>query len=342
MSSARLALRTLALPGRQTVTSSEGLLSQVAHGHRALIASTLLARVATETLPFLKPWLVGRIIDALAAPSAHLPGPLIGGLFLLAVATGGATYLYGRSTARLGLSTAAAVRIELAQAWTARGLGGLSRGDALTRFSRDVDRLRAFTDRVYVRSLTGWTRACLPVAMLLAIEPTLALIALSVLPLQRVALARLERRMETAAHAASDAHARLFEVLNEALDGPPRIRGKAELLARAEALEVAELRSARLQAAIRGLVLLGTGVGLSLVWGFGAHLVRTGGLSLGGLVSFAGYVALAYRPFRQLAAASKTYRTGLASLDRIADAVARSRAQPSSRPGPFDHGLPPR
>lgn len=325
VAAARLVLRTF-VPGLGGPrTTAEALLGRVTRAQGWLLATTLVLRLTSETLPLAKPWLVGALVDQLSNPEAlTASGPLLG-LFLLASMQSVATLGYGVASARLGLRTVRAVRQELTGTWLHHGRGGLSVGDALTRTGRDVGRLRAFTDRVFVRSLTGTIRGVLPALVLLALDPFLAGAALCLLPIQRFGVVRLEARIESASRRASEAHAALFEGLERFFRDESCSSIADELAKQSGDLEKEELGAARFQAAIRAWVVLGTGIGIAVVWTLGSRRVDSGAMSLGELVSFAGYVALAYRPFRQLAGVSKTFSAGTASLERVAEALDRAR-----------------
>lgn len=267
-----------------------------------------------------KPWLVGVLVDRLTSPGPLIHPWALMGLFLLAAGRALSLFAYGEASARLGLRTVSTVRRELVTHWLRSGRGGVSMGDALTRMGRDVGRLRSFTDRIYIRSVTGSIRALLPALVLIGLDPALSALALLFLPLQRWAVSRLERRIEDASRRASEAHAKLYEKVEAFLHHPTEAAA-TDVTEQSQRLEEEELRSARMQAAIKGAAAFGTGLGIACVWAAGSRQVATGTMTLGELVSFTGYVTLAYRPVRQLANVSKTYSAGSASLARVAETL---------------------
>ena len=297
--------------------------------HPWLLAATVGARLLAELSPMARPALVGWLVDLCAASDGRVAPAFVWGVLGIGAAgllQAGSTQAYAECSARLGLATVQHLRMQLVSRWLAPGALPLSLGDILTRSSRDVDRLRSFVDRLYVRSVTLVARGVVPIIALFCLETRLAVVALAVLPIQQATLAIVGRRMQTASRSTSEAHAELLDGLERALraaESPRGIEGAAtemtahDLGERGAAVEAAELRTARLLAAIRALVLAGTATGLAATWWVGIAMLENGELTLGGLVSFTGYATLAYRPFRQLANAAKVYRSGLASLERI-------------------------
>lgn len=322
VSSLYFALRALRAEPSPTPETPEELLGNAVHGARAALVAAWVTRLAMEVLPFARPFLVGLIVDALSGRPSPVSGQvLLWGLLGLAALRGLVTLSYGLASARVGLATVGAARTAMTQAWLCRGLGGISIGDALTRAGRDADRLRGFTDRVFVRGFTGWVRGLVPGTVLLVSNPGLALLALGVLPVHALVLRRLEKGLGAAAHDASCAHAALYESLEVFFRKPRSETAHRFATQRSEDLEAAELRSAQLETSIRSWALFCTGAGVTAVWAVGFGEVSSGDMSLGELVSFTGYVSLAYRPLRQLAAVSKSYRSGAASLERVAEVL---------------------
>ena len=124
--------------------------------------------------------------------------------------------------------------------------------------------------------------------------------------------------------------------MQENLDGVETVKGLnaegssvAELHEQADRVEADELSTARLSALVRCTTWLLTGIGIMLVWWQGGTRVLAGEMTLGALVAFTGFAELAYRPFRRFTDLVKTYRSGMASLERVQELL----DVPSSVPG---------
>ena len=292
----------------------------------------------------LVPMVVGGLVDALtqspqtAANTALAAAAALLGLGLLrALAVGG----YCEASARLGLGVIADIRSSVFDQLRSPQARALSTGDLITRALRDPDRLRGFVDRVFVRSTTTFARGLFPTVMLFVLHPMLALWALAPIPLQQVLLYFLQLRLRTASRAAARMHAEMAERVQAyvsasktAADRTAAAPGPdAQQLAEAAVrVEQSELVTQRLVASIRGVVWLCTSAGIALLWYRGSIDVGSGQMTIGTLVSFAAYAGFVYRPFRQFTQVVKTYQTGVASLERIAELLEPIRTASSGEP----------
>lgn len=88
----------------------------------------------------------------------------------------------------------------------------------------------------------------------------------------------------------------------------------------------ANLRVAMLFAAVFPTMTVTNMLGVALVLGYGGALAVEGSVTIGALLAFLGYVYRFFGPLRELSLVYNTFQAGAASLDRIADPMAR---QPS-------------
>lgn len=85
----------------------------------------------------------------------------------------------------------------------------------------------------------------------------------------------------------------------------------------------ANLRAGLLFAAIFPTMTVTNMLGIVLVLGYGGSLVASGALSIGSLLAFLGYVYRFFGPLRELGLVYNSFEAAAASLDRIADYMAR-------------------
>jgi ATP-binding cassette, subfamily B, multidrug efflux pump len=85
----------------------------------------------------------------------------------------------------------------------------------------------------------------------------------------------------------------------------------------------ANLRVSLLFAAVFPTMTVTNMLGIALVLGYGGALVAGGALTIGVLLAFMGYVYRFFGPLRELSLVYNTFQAGAASLDRIADYMAR-------------------
>ena len=267
----------------------------------------------------LSPAIVGRLVDALTEPATAAPiiGYATAALLGLGVVRGLAVAAYSEAAARLGLAVVSDMRAAVFARLDSDAARALTTGDLLTRAVRDPARLRGFIDRVFIRSVTAVARSVFPTGMLFWLNPYLALWALAPIPIQHIGLQILQRRLQRVTRAAADAHAELTDAVHKHVSGEPET--SAQLAPIAEHVERIEVRSQRLAAGLRAWVWLGTSAGLALAWYHGSGAVQAQTMTVGALVSFAGYAGFMYRPFRALTQVARSYQTGRASLERIAE-----------------------
>ena len=328
-------------PTTQSSTSPVRWAWSLVRNHRGLLAVTVVLRVMQELLPMLVPMVVGVLVDALTRPTPTAGTPVdvrydpiivaaaaLAGIGILRATAVGA---YTEASGRLGLAVVADIRAAVFPRLSANQ--SLSQGDLLARALRDPDRLRAFVDRVFVRSATTVVRGVFPTVMLFVLSPWLALWAISPIPLQQLGTYFLQRRLHRATRTAADSHADLTDLVQRHLNPTGESKPSVDDLNRAaEQVERNDLTTHRIVAWIRALVWLCTSLGLALLWYHGSRAVQANMMSAGMLVSFAGYAAFVYRPFRQFTQVVKTYQSGRASLERIAEVVqADDLAAPAER-----------
>lgn len=326
--------------------------------HKALFAAALVCRAAYELVPMQVPFLAGMAVDALtgkavrvfgvAVPNAE-PGDVVRvaglGLLAVAVAHGVAAYAATVTGARLDRRFVAELRKAVVEKLMALSLDHHQRYGAAAlqdRAVRDADRLRGFTERVFTRTITNAVRAAYPVAMLFAIHPVLALVALAVLPPQWLAVRFLQARLHAATRRSQARHTDLSADVGEHLDAVETLQGVnagaaavARLHDRADTVEADELAVSRVTALIRATTWAMAGVAVGLIWWKGGALVQAGELTVGRLVAFVGFAELTYRPFRRFTDLVKTYRAGMVSLERIRELLALPPSvteRPDARP----------
>jgi len=88
----------------------------------------------------------------------------------------------------------------------------------------------------------------------------------------------------------------------------------------------ANLRVSLLFAAVFPTMTVTNMLGVALVLGYGGSLVVQGATTVGVLLAFLGYVYRFFGPLRELSLVYNTFQAGAASLDRIADYLAREPA----------------
>ena len=308
--------------------------------HKLRLTTAVFWRSLYELVPMQVPLLTGLIVDALAGGKISLWGvdrdltdPMAilqlaaAGLMGVALVYGLSAYGWTVATARLSRGFVTDLRRRLiAHAINISIDRHLSVGAAglIDRILRDTAATRSFLEKVFVRTLTNLLRAGYPVLMLIVLDFRLALVALSVLPVQRLISRQLEKRLQATTRKRRESDATLLAALKEKLDGIEDIQALnannvtvGALNHKVDHLEQKQLGVARVNALMRLTVWLSTGIGLALIWWQGGLQVLAGQMTVGQLVVFTGLVTFAYRPFRQFTNIVNVYHRGVVSLERI-------------------------
>jgi ATP-binding cassette subfamily B protein len=219
-------------------------------------------------------------------------------------------------------------------------------GRIMTRMTTDVDALSTFLQTGLVTAVISLITVVGITAALVFTDASLALIALSVLPILAVATVLFQRLSSTAYAEARERVSAVNADLQENVSGLrvsqayTRERRSAEAFAeRSDAYRRTRLRAQRYIATYFPFVAMLSGVAQAVVLAVGAHRVATGTLTPGVLLAFLLYLGLFFSPIQQLSGVFDGYQQARVGLRRIGDLLRTpSTVEPPSAPIP----VPPR
>jgi len=304
--------------------------------------------LAATSLSLAIPWTVKHAIDAIVRGGAAAPlGMYVWTIVALALANGAARL--GSRFAVVGgaQGVEADLREDLFRAFAAyspRTLARFSTGELMARASSDVAQVKSlvgFGAVSLVSTVFAFTGA---VVAMLAADPWLTLWSMSPYPV----LIALARRFNLLTHsrtqAMQDQLGVVASTVQERIAGIAVVRAytmeratMAEFSRANEDLRDKSVALAAVQARFTPLMGLVGGVGTLVVLWAGGRAVASGGLSLGGLVAFMGYLAYLAWPTMALGFTLSLVRRGLTSMDRLQellDAAPASVALASPISGP--------
>jgi ATP-binding cassette subfamily B protein len=222
-------------------------------------------------------------------------------------------------------------------------------GQILSRAVQDVDRVRFVTGRAFLRLTDGIVLMLGSAAMLLWMNPQLALLALATLPFLAHRAFHLGRRLRPLSLAVQQQLAVLTTRLEQNLRGARVVKAFAQ-----EDAEIARfdrendrwfdlsVRASRLQAINTPLIDFIANVSTVIIIWYGGLLVMQGHLTLGELVSFTTYLAQLALPVRRLGQIVPALAIAAAAGTRIfeiLDAQSEVRDAPDAIPLPPARGL---
>ncbi|MDT7787105.1 MAG: ATP-binding cassette, subfamily bacterial [Pseudonocardiales bacterium] len=215
-------------------------------------------------------------------------------------------------------------------------------GRIMTRMTTDVDALSTFLQTGLVTAVISLFTVVGITAALVITDGSLALIALSVLPVLAVATAIFQRLSSTAYAEARERVSAVNADLQENVSGLrvsqayTRERHSAEAFAeRSDAYRQSRLRAQRYIATYFPFVALLSGVAQAVVLAVGAHRVATGTLTPGVLLAFLLYLGLFFSPIQQLSGVFDGYQQARVGLRRIGDLLRTpTTVEPPEHPVP--------
>ncbi|HXV05004.1 MAG TPA: ABC transporter ATP-binding protein, partial [Solirubrobacterales bacterium] len=319
--------------------------------YRPQLWGSLVFAWAAMGMTVLIPWLIGRAVNAIE--SGHRPD-----LLPLALAIAGAGLL------RLGLTAvrrvvagrvSLAVEFDLRQSFYAHlqrlelaFFDSQQTGQLMSRATVDLQAIRFFLGYGLIFITQNLLTIALAAAVMLAINPWLALIALAPAPLVVLTARRYSR---VSRPALQEVQQRIAELTAEAEENVSGIR-----IVKAFAREEHQLRrfrravervfdqsvySTRLQAFFSPLIGLLPQLGIALVLLVGGREVIAGNLSLGSFTAFYTYLAMLAAPMRMLGAAMGMAQRAVASGNRlfeVLDREPRIESPPGAPPLPTGGG----
>jgi ATP-binding cassette subfamily B protein len=303
------------------------LLAYAAPYRAALITSATLLLVASG-LEVIPPYLVKVAID-----SHILPGELHGLwglalLYLAIVALGGAVhYVLLCLTNWTGQRVMADLRLTIFRHLNRLPLRYFDRNPAgriFTRVTSDVENLKDLFTSGLVSAGGDLLTAGAIVAAMLYLDPTLTLIAFTVLPVLIAAVALFQEKARGAYRLIRQKLSRLNGFLQETLNGMGVIQafGREEPMAHRFAGLNAEHREATLQSLLYYAlfypaveVIAAVGLGL-IIWHGGGQVVREH-MTLGVLVAFLEYLQRLFTPIKDLSEKYYVMQAAMASSERV-------------------------
>ncbi len=315
-----------------TFTSLRELLAYV-RPYRKYGGLTVVFAMLGFCLSFFYPWIIGNVVDAIAAtgrPMVDRERTLVRMAELAAVAAVmHAVVVYGRghSNVHLGHRVVTDIRralFEHVQRLSASFFTRERTGSVLSHIVHDVHEATTLIYAGAIVVVMDVVQLAIAVALLAGISHDLTLACLALLPLYAVVFAIMNPRVRRASEAMQDEFCRISANIAEQLAGHEVIKAyNAEALQSKRLgeeldghhkLVVAQSHCGHLVAAL-GEVLVHSGT--TLVIGYGGWLALRGDLTPGQLTRFLGYMLILFGPVRRFADLNITYQTSLSAIGRV-------------------------
>jgi len=326
--------------------------------HKLKLCIAIFWSILFVIIPMQIPILTGSLIDGLNGDSVNIYGIIsldssqekilefsIIGLVFVAVAFGIVAYFRTISKAKIGRHFVFELQRKLAKKLEVLSLdkhGQYGTGDLLNRAILDTNSVRPFVESTIIKSVVNVIRIVYPLIVLFVIDPVLAAMASSILPLQFFLTRNLQRKMRKTARRVRKRRAKLTTFLKEDLEGIETIqtsnaqsKSYHKISNQVDRVEEIELNVQKHYAQIMGISWGLTSVGLAITWWFGGLQVLAGSMSIGTLVIFTGFVVFIYAPLRRFTEVMSVYNKSIVAVERIQEILvlpSSVKDSPDSKP----------
>ena len=197
-------------------------------------------------------------------------------------------------------------------------------GDLLNHIIVDTHNVRPFVETTIIKTITNIVRISFPLLVLVIIDPFLAIIAYSIIPVQYLAIRKIQSKISQILSQQRNDRSRLTTVLKENLDNIETIQSSSaeknqigKISEDIEQIELSQIKTQRQYGLMMGCAYGLTGLGLALTWWFGGQKVLNDDITLGQLVTFTGFLLFAYEPIRYFTRNIKDHHRSVIALKHI-------------------------
>ncbi len=295
----------------------------------------MLAMILVSTgLTLLNPLILRDLIDrTLPQRDTRRLLLLAGALLLIPALNGALNVVQRRLNARVGEGVIFDLRVALyhhLQGMSLRFFTNTKVGELMSRLNNDVVGAQNAISNTIVNIITNLIQAVALLAVMLALNPLLTVVAIIILPLFILAARRLGVVLRNIARQQMEANAQMNAMENETLNigGALLVKlfGRAPVEVnrfQARAGQVRDLGVRRAVIATVFFVIVGllSAVGTALVFGLGGYLVILGPLTIGTIVAFGSYLGNLYGALQGLANAPVEFATSVVSFERVFEVI---------------------
>ena len=213
-------------------------------------------------------------------------------------------------------------------------------GELMSRLNNDVVGAQQAVTSTTTSIVSNVLTLVSTLAIMLALEWRLTLLAIAILPLFLLPSKRVARILRDLAREQLDRNAQMNALMNETLNVSGallvKLFGRAPLENQRFSQRAGAVRDLGIRTALigrwffLGLSLSGA-IGTALVFWVGGHLVLSGAFTIGTIVAFAAYLGQLYGPISSLTNARVDFATSMVSFERVfevLDLAGRDRRAP--------------
>jgi len=299
------------------------------------LAATLTVTATALAMPYLTKTAVDTYIaqgDARGLTWLALAYLALNGVYWLAA------YWQGVLSAWVGQHVVHAMRHDLFEHVLRQSIAFHERervGQIVSRVTGDVNALAEVATSGALNLVNDLLSLVGIVAIMAVLDVRLTLVTLASIPVVLVSMGYLGKQMRGAYQQVQQALADVNAGVEQGVAGmrvAQSLSRESFTVEQFESLSLrnmrANLRASLLFAAVFPTMTITNMLGIALVMGYGGSRVAAGAITVGVLLAFLGYVYRFFGPLRELSLVYNTFQAAAASLDRIADYMARQPEVP--------------
>ena len=308
--------------------------------YKLKLAAAIFWSILFVIIPMQVPILTGALIDGIHGKSVKLYGLVelnqtpeqilnlaVIGLVLVAAIYGVTAYF--RTTAKAKISRHFVFELQKALIQKLEFLSldihaKYGSGELLNRTIVDTGSVRPFVEGTIIKACTNVVRITYPLLILFIMDPILAVMSSSILPVQFFLTRTLQKKLHKSSRHSRKNRSKLTTFVKESLDGIETIqtsnaeRYSIEKISRqAEKLEAHQLHTQKYFGLMTGLAWSLTSLGLAITWWQGGLKVISGEMTIGNLIVFTGFVLFIYAPLRRFTEVMKDYHKSITAVENI-------------------------
>ncbi len=298
--------------------------------HWKSVAMVLVTIIAISLLDLIPPLLYRELIDhVLPNRDAQRLNLLALGMLGIPILSGLLNVVQRHFNARAGEGIIYDLRQQMyshLQKMSLRFFTNTKAGEIISRFNNDVVGAQSAITGTIPGILTNIVTLGSTLAVMIAIEWRLAVLAVAVLPLFLLPARRVARILRAIRRSAMEYNAEMSNIVNETLtvNGALLVktfgsqRREAERFGNANAaVRDTGIRRARVgQLFFMGMSIAGT-LGTALIYWVGGHLVLSGSITIGTIVAFVAYLMRLYGPITALTNVQVEFAQSMVSFERV-------------------------
>jgi ATP-binding cassette subfamily B protein len=296
--------------------------------YRGRVMLTLVAMLAATAAGLAPPYLAGQAIDAgIVSRDSEALTLIVVAFLAVAVLYAAATYAQTYLVGWVGTRALQDLRERVFAHLQSMSIGFFTRrspGVLVSRMTNDIEALNQLVTSGVVTLLSSGLTLIGVVAIMLVLDPMLALVTFLTFPLVAVASIVFRIASHGAYRATRERIAAITGYLQETLSGVRVVRSFGQEPRHASAMtelneanREANMKTVYLNASYFPAVELLAAVGTAAIILYGGGQAIDNAIQIGTIVAFIGYLQVFFQPIQELSQLYTTYQQGMAALDKI-------------------------